>query len=149
VIRRHVLAAIGCSLAFAAASGAVAETRMSDSDTLVTGDDPDHPIPYMSKLDLLAEKKAGGADLIIVIASPLRADERSQRRLLYKIETYLSFIASPEYRDKFGPPDPATTRIVVDIDEDSDPAIFDLLKRCEAWTLENHTALVVERKPMK
>jgi len=145
--RRRLVALLILCATVLPVSGAIAQAHMSDDDPLVTGDDPNHPIPYISKLDLLAERKTGGADLVIVIATPLRGDERSLRRLLRKMDTYLGFIASTEYRQKYGAPNPATTRIVVTIDERSDPTVFDLLKRCEAWTLDNHTTLVVERRP--
>ena len=143
-IRRRFAMALALGAMMFPALPAIA---LSDDDPSVTGDDPGHPIPYMSKLDLLAQRKTGGADLVIVIATPLKGDERSLRRLLHKIDTYLGFIGSPDYRRQFGTPSPASTRIVVTIDERSDPIVFDLLKRCEAWTLANHAALVVERRP--
>lgn len=106
-------------------------------------DDPAHPIPSLTSLDIHTIKKKGGSDLIIVIASPLDADERSQTRLLNKIEAYLSFIQSDEYRESVGFPDPTTTRIVVRIHEASEPAVFDLLKRCEDWVASCRASLLV------
>jgi hypothetical protein len=60
-------------------------------------DDPSHPIPSLTALDVQAIKKGGGSDLLIIIASPLQADERSQRRLLDKMEIYLKFLKTPEF----------------------------------------------------
>ena len=110
-------------------------------------DDPDHPIPSLSGLDFVAKKRAGGADLGIVIAAPLNADERSQRRLIDKLELYLRFIASPEFQAEFGTPDPSNTSVVVTIHTGSHPAIFELLDRCQPWAAQNRAALVVERRP--
>jgi hypothetical protein len=107
-------------------------------------DDPDHPLPQMMSLDMVAKRRTGGADLMILIAGPLQADERSQRRLLRKFDLYLGFIGSPDYAREFGAPDPVTTRIVVRIDPASDPRVFDLLGRCEPWVREGRAALVVE-----
>ena len=107
-------------------------------------DDETHPIPSVERLDLVAQRRTGGARLVVIIASPLGADERSQRRLLMKLENYLGFIISPEFAQEFGPPDPEKVEIVVRIDSRSDPAVLDLLRRCEPWTLEYKTTLLVE-----
>jgi hypothetical protein len=108
-------------------------------------DDESHPIPSVDNLDIVAQRRDGGARLVVIIASPLGADERSQRRLMMKLETYLGFILSPEFAQEFGPPDPEKVDIVVRIDSRSEPAVFDLLRRCEPWTLDNRTTLLVER----
>jgi hypothetical protein len=110
-------------------------------------DDPEHPIPSLSGLDIVARRKAGGVDLGIVIATPLDADERSQRRLLDKLELYLRFITSAEFQAEFGTPDPSSTRIVVAIDARSHPAVFQLLDRCQPWAAQNRAALVIEQRP--
>lgn len=54
--------------------------------------DPAHPIPYVESLDYVAPSKNGGIDLVFVIGSPLRADERSIKRMARKLETYADFI---------------------------------------------------------
>jgi hypothetical protein len=55
-------------------------------------DDPSHPIPSLTVVDVMTVKKTGGADLIIVVASPLMADARSQTRLLDKLLPRLSWL---------------------------------------------------------
>ena len=107
-------------------------------------DDDTHPIPSIDNLDILAELRGGGAKLVIVIATPLQADERSQRRLLKKIENYLEYISSPEFKNEFGAPDPSRVSIVVKIHKQSDPVVFDLLKRCEPWALQNKATLTFD-----
>lgn len=52
-------------------------------------DDPGRPIPSVATLDVAAVIKSVGADLDIVIASPLASDERALTRLLDKIQGYL------------------------------------------------------------
>jgi hypothetical protein len=107
-------------------------------------DDESHPIASVENLDMVAQRRSGGARLVLMIPSPLGADERSQRRLMMKLENYLGFILSAEFEQEFGQPDPEKVDILVRIDGRSDPAIFDLLRRCEPWTLENRTTLLVE-----
>jgi hypothetical protein len=107
-------------------------------------DDPDHPIPSLAVLDVAAILKGGGADLTIVIASPLAADERSLTRLLDKIQGYLGHIQSPEFQEEAGTPNPGNTSIKVLIHPDSSSEAFDLLERSKDWVLANHATLKVE-----
>jgi hypothetical protein len=61
-----------------------------------------------------------------------------------KLENYLRFVISPDFEQEFGRPDPEKVDILVRIDSRSDPAVFDLLRRCEPWALENMASLLVE-----
>lgn len=106
-------------------------------------DDPAHPIPKVDALDVHAVRKSGGSDLIVVIATPLASNERSQRRLLLKIENYLGFINSAEYENKCGKPTPENSKIVVRIHAESDPAVFELLERCKPWAKDSCATLEV------
>jgi hypothetical protein len=76
-------------------------------------DDASHPIPSLTSLDVHAIKKGGGSDLAIIVASPLQSDERSQRRLLDKIEIYLRFLKTPEYESSCGVAAPDNTSIII------------------------------------
>ena len=67
---------------------------------------------------------------MIVIASPLGADDYSRSRLLQKLGHYALFIASEGYAEQFGRPTPQNTTIVVNIHSGSAPEVFQLL---EAW----------------
>jgi hypothetical protein len=114
-------------------------------DDALYADDQDHPIPFLDRLDLFGKSRTGGGgDLVIMVASPLEGDRRSLERLVRKLENYLSFIASDEFRTENGPPSPGNTRIVVMIDPRSSPAVFDLLERSKPWAAVNKATLVVE-----
>ncbi len=108
-------------------------------------DDPSHPIPSLAVLDVATILKDGGADLSIVIASPLAADERSLSRLLDKIEGYLGHIRSPEFHAEAGIPSPGNTTIKVLIHPASCPEAFDLLERSKEWVLANDATLKIEQ----
>ncbi len=114
------------------------------NDDALYADDPEHPLPQLHCLDMMGKLRTGGAELFMMVRGPLRGDARSQRRLLRKFDVYLSFIGSPDFRKECGAPEPATTRIVVRIDPGSDPAIFDLLQRCDPWVRESQATLAVE-----
>ncbi len=107
--------------------------------------DPDHPIPHLHVIDVAAYLKGGGADLTIVIASPLADDPRSQRRFLDKIQGYLSHIQSDEFqRDAGAKPTPENTTIKVLIHPESSTAVKHLLERCRPWVDSQGATLLVQ-----
>jgi hypothetical protein len=107
-------------------------------------DDPFHPIPSLTALDIEGIKKGGGANLTIVIASPLQADERSQRRLLSKIELYLGYLPTSQFQSKSGVSTPENTSIIIKIHPRSDPLVLDLIERCKPWVFANNATLKAE-----
>jgi hypothetical protein len=110
--------------------------------------DSSHPVPDLGVIDINTVKKSGGSDLFIVIASPLCADRRSLERLLRKIELYLEFLGTDEFRSASGIPTPENTRIIVRIHPDSDTRAFDLLERNKRWVKSNNATLVIDNSPM-
>lgn len=117
--------------------------RLPDDDPQLA-DDPLHPIPYVFNCDVNVVKKKGGADLVVVVASPLADDERSLNRLMKKLEMYIRFISSDEFRAESGVPSAANTRIKVKLHLDSSPVAKDLLFRCHDWVRANNATLEVE-----
>ena len=75
--------------------------------------DSDHPVPYLRVIDV-AGYRTGGANLSIVVASPLDGSERSQTRLLDKIQGYLGHIASDEFIVDAGTA-PTTENTVIEV----------------------------------
>lgn len=112
--------------------------------TIDPRDDPNHPIPSLAVIDVMTIKKGGGADLTIVIASPLQGDKESLTRLQDKIEGYLGYILSKEFQLQAGSPSPDNTSIIVKVHPDSDQLVFTLLKKSAAWVLNNRATLKVE-----
>ena len=108
-------------------------------------DDHNHPIPRIGEIDLYGIRENGGAELAIIIASPLDGGEYSQRRLLAKLDLYILFIASDEFRaekpalpTRKTPPSPCISTL------NSDPEIFELLERCRPWLEVNAATLRVD-----
>lgn len=106
--------------------------------------DESHPIPDLEVIDVNGVRKDGGSDLVMIVASPLKADERSLRRLLRKIEVYLNFVQSEQFRAEAGTPAPENTRIIVKINRDSCHEAFDLLYKNRDWIHNNNVTLVVD-----
>lgn len=131
---------------WARASGLGATQRIAELPDGWDADDPEHPIPYLDRLDVWAVKEAGGATLAIIVATPLQDDRRSLERLMRKFDNYLGFINSAEFRERCGKPDPSNTEVEVVIHPASSTAAFALLDRCRPWVEEQHARLVVTRK---
>jgi hypothetical protein len=105
--------------------------------------DQDHPVPYLRVIDVSGYRR-GGASLSIVIASPLDGSERSQTRLLDKIQGYLGHIASAQFIADAGvSPSPDNTTIEVLLHPDSSEIIRGLLDKCHSWVLSHNASLVV------
>ena len=113
------------------------------SDEELYSDDESHPIPFLDKLDVFAEYKTGGGKLIIVAASPLVGDFRTQKRLLRKIENYLGFICSSEFPLKGATRTTTNAEIRIEASAGADPVILDLIERCIPWAMENQVELTV------
>jgi len=109
-------------------------------------DDPDHPVPYLGVIDVAAYLKSGGAKLTIIVASPLEDDERSHKRLLDKIEGYLSYIASDQFLEHaHATASPENTTITVALHPATAPSVFSLLARCHQWVESGRAKLVVRQ----
>ncbi len=108
-----------------------------------TYDDPDHPIPSLTHLEVCKILKGGGAVLAIVISQPLQPDAYSLNRLLGKIEAYLRYILSDEFIEEAGDPNSSNTTIEVHIHPDSCKEAFILLDKSSTWVESNNASLKI------
>lgn len=106
--------------------------------------DNSHPIPNLDVVDVNTVKIGGGSDLFIVVATPLSGDQRSLERLLRKVERYLEFLQTEDFRSESGDPSPENTNIIVKLHPSSDRSAFDLLERSKEWVKSNNASLVVD-----
>ncbi|MGN6829291.1 hypothetical protein [Paucibacter sp. M5-1] len=106
--------------------------------------DENDPIPNVDLIDINKVKHGGGSDLYLVIATPISGERRSLERLLRKLENYLVFIQSDQFKSESGVPTTANTRVVVKLHPDSDPRAFELIERNRPWVENNDATLVVD-----
>lgn len=106
--------------------------------------DAEHPIPNLGVVDVNIVKTGGGADLIVVVASPLAGDVYSLSRLLRKIEAYLEFTLSRDFVAECGVATPGNTRIVVKLHPYSSELATELIGKNVQWALNNGVTLVAE-----
>jgi len=96
----------------------------ADSEQL---EDANHPIPRLDTYDTLVQTERG-AYLGIVIAAPLRDDERSRVRLRRKFEGAFGYFRSADYLARCGTPKPEHCRLYVNIHSGSDPEMLRLVE---------------------
>lgn len=106
--------------------------------------DENDPIPNVDSIDINKVKHGGGSDLYMVIATPVTGERRSLERLLRKLETYLAFIQSDQFKAESGVPTTDNTRIVVKMHPDSHPKARELIERNRSWVENNDATLVVD-----
>jgi hypothetical protein len=111
-------------------------------DDLYT-DDFTHPIHQLGVIDIVTELDGGGAYYGITIASPLAGDDRSQKRLIRKIEVCLQDFVTERSIRRNGQPTPGKCKIFVGVHPDSDAAIFELIEQCRPWVEDNGIELRV------
>jgi hypothetical protein len=108
-------------------------------------DDPSHAIPVVGACDIRAVRKNGGADVVVVIASPLQNDDRSRRRIVQKVRNYLGYIASKDFATEHGQPTPQNTSIIFQVHPESDSGVLAFLEECRPWISDNKANLVVKK----
>jgi hypothetical protein len=108
-------------------------------------DDPSHPIPIVGACDIRAVRKTGGADLVVVVASPLQNDERSRRRVVQKVRNYLGYIASKDFVAEHGQPTSENTAIIFQVHPESDSGALAFLEECRPWISDNNANLLVKK----
>ena len=107
-------------------------------------DDPDHAVPSVRNVDVQCIKEGGGSDLYLVVASALGGNERDLERLLQKLENYLVFLQSSQCVSKAGLASPENTRVVVAVHPESNPLVYELLRRNAGWVANNGATLGIE-----
>ena len=112
-------------------------------------DDETHPIPFVRNIDIMARnKKIDSVVMVVVIASPLQADERSQYRFLIKVENYLDYVNGADFAAEFGSPAAGRILIQVSLHDDSDPISEVNFNRMVPWAAANNATLMLVEKPL-
>jgi hypothetical protein len=95
-------------------------------------DDESHPIPFVGNLDTLVPTNVG-VYVGLVIAFPLRADDRSLQRLAKKVEIYVDYLKRERVEWEQTHQQPMVGRFYVDIHHGSAKEIFDLMDHYQRY----------------
>ena len=94
-------------------------------------------------IDILGACKDGGADLVMVSPDPLDETPEGQTLLLDKVETYLKYIRTPDFRGQCPAATPENTHVVLLVREEPSPFMQELLQKIAAWVADNHARFFV------
>ena len=99
-----------------------------------------------NKLDVLGQRNDGGVDLCIISSGSLDDSVETQTLLLDKIENYLVYIKSDEFKKDFPMAQKDNIRIIMKLNEKPSEIIYDLLEKIIPWVNENDANFVFEIK---
>lgn len=98
-------------------------------------------------IDILGMRKDGGADLVIVSPGPLDESPQGQALLLDKVETYLKYIRSEDFRRNCPHAAPENTHVVLLTHADPSPLMQELLQKVSVWVADNQAVFSVRIEP--
>lgn len=100
------------------------------------------PIENANALDILGVRKDGkGVDLVIATSGHLDSSASTQELLLDKIQNYLGYINSLEFKEEFGKLEPENVLIKLNCIDEPDPIIKELFKKIVPWVEENNARI--------
>jgi len=105
-------------------------------------DDENHPLSFLSKIDVAIELKNGGYYAVIA-SQPLKNEARTRARLLRKLEYYRNDFFSDRFCEKNGPPLPGKLLICMKLHSGTDQGIYDLIESCREWLAESGIELEI------
>lgn len=94
-------------------------------------------------IDILGARKDGGADLVMVSPGPLDESPEGQALLLDKVETYLKYIHTPDFRRQCPSATPDNTHVVLLMREEPSLLMQELLQKVSVWVADNHARFFV------
>lgn len=96
------------------------------------------PIKDLNSIDIIGEAKdKSGVILCIATSGHLDSSARTQKLLMDKIENYLVYINSEEFKSKFGNLKPEEIMIRLKCIDKPDPIIMKLCSKIVPWVEEN------------
>jgi hypothetical protein len=105
------------------------------------------PIKDLNSIDVIGEPKdKSGVILCITTSGHLDSSARTQKLLLDKIENYLGYINSEEFKGKFGALNAEEIVIRLKCLDKPDPMIMKLCSKIVPWVEENGARIEMEIK---
>lgn len=99
-----------------------------------------------NSIDLMAERKDGGIDLFIISSGEIDSSEQTQKLLLNKVEKYLGYINSKDFKQDFIDIDTKKIRIIFEVEKKAPELLMKLCEKIVPWAEENGVKFIVEEK---
>ena len=100
----------------------------------------------VNSIDLIAKKKDGGVDLFIISSGEIDASDETQKLLLNKVERYLGYIQSEEFKKEFSDSEAKEITIIFELEEKPPAPLLELCKKIIPWAEENGAQFLVRCK---
>lgn len=97
-----------------------------------------------NNIDILGIRKDGGVDLKIISSGELDDSESTQKLLLDKIENYLGYISSDEFRQECPDASAQNTYIILQLSEKPPALISELVTKIIPWVAEYGATFTVQ-----
>jgi hypothetical protein len=97
----------------------------------------------IGEIDIMGVRKDGGVELSIVCVRKLEGTPEMQKKLMDKIENYLNYINSKEFKSEFGNKTKEEVFIILKCEEKPDDIMFQLFEKIKPWTMENNATFLV------
>ena len=94
-------------------------------------------------IDIFGARKDGGADLVMVSPGPLDETPEGQKLLLDKVETYLQYIRTPDFRRQCPAATAQNTHVILLTKVEPSPLMQQLLERVSVWVADNKARFFV------
>lgn len=91
----------------------------------------------VNTLDIIGERKDGGIELYIISSGEIDDTPKTQTLLLDKIQNYLNYIGSNQFKEDFPMAVEDNIWIILKFDEEPPKLIVELCKRITTWVEDN------------
>lgn len=107
-----------------------------------------HPIPIelLYRIDLIAVGKDGSVELRIISSGYLDDSYYTEKRILDKLNNYLSFINDDEFTEKFGAPFSEKVSIVLSCNIKPHPYVLELIESIKEQVISYNASISIEYK---
>jgi hypothetical protein len=90
------------------------------------------PIQELDSVDLVARRRDGGVDLVIVASQPLDDSPDTLKCIRQKVQTYLAVIGLKEFQKEMGRPPRDKTTIIIACEHPIHPKALAVIAQCHA-----------------
>lgn len=107
----------------------------------------DFMLQDLDQIDAFGVRKDGGADLVIFAPGPLKDSPETRTLLVDKVERYLSYINSPDFRAECPQAGRENTCILLRLDREPPAGLRTLEEEMDRWTAEYGARFAIRVQP--
>ena len=100
----------------------------------------------VNNIDLIAKRKDGGVDLFIISSGEIDASAETQKLLIDKVDQYLGYIQSEEFKKEFSDIKVKKIMIIFELEENPPELLLELCKKIMPWVEDNGAQFLVRCK---